>query len=59
MTDVVTASSKRLTLDSGPWHEGIHGERIAVRLSGLDTNGTYTIVEANCSLVRDLDAVRC
>ena len=45
---MVTASSKRLT-----------GERIAVRLSGLDKNGACTIVEANYSLVRDLDAVRC
>jgi quercetin dioxygenase-like cupin family protein len=48
MTDIVPASSKRLdnVNDSGPWHEGIHGERIAVRLSSLDTNGAYAIVES-------------
>jgi NADH:ubiquinone oxidoreductase subunit D len=39
MTDIVTASSKKLDnwKDNGPWYEGTHGERIAVRLSSLDT----------------------
>jgi quercetin dioxygenase-like cupin family protein len=48
MTDIVPASSKRLDNGngSGPWHEGTHGERIAVRLSSLDTNGAYAIVES-------------
>jgi quercetin dioxygenase-like cupin family protein len=48
MTDIVPASSKRLDNgnDSSPWHEGTHGERIAVRLSSLDTNGAYAIVES-------------
>ena len=32
--------------DSGPWYEGTHGERIAVRLSNRDTNGMYAIVES-------------
>ena len=32
--------------NSGPWYEGPHGERIAVRLSNGDTNGMYAIVES-------------
>src|SRR6266851_4818544 len=32
--------------NSGPWYEGTNGERIAVRLSSLDTNGAYGIVES-------------
>ena len=41
MTDVVPASSNKLDNwnDSGPWYEGTHGERIAVRLCSFDTNG--------------------
>jgi hypothetical protein len=48
MTDIVTASSNKLDnwSDSGPWYEGTHGERIAVRVSSLDTNGAYAIVES-------------
>jgi mannose-6-phosphate isomerase-like protein (cupin superfamily) len=48
MTDIVPASSNKLDKwnDSGPWYEGTHGERIAVRLSSLDTNGAYAIVES-------------
>ena len=48
MTDIVPASGKKLDNgnDSGPWYEGTHGERIAVRLSSLDTNGAYAIVES-------------
>jgi len=48
MTDIVTASSNKLDnwSDSGPWYEGTHGERIAVRVSSLDTNGTYAVVES-------------
>ena len=48
MTDIVPASSKELTNrnDSSPWCEGIHGERITVRLSSLDTRGVYAIVES-------------
>jgi hypothetical protein len=48
MTDIVPASSKKLDNgnDTGPWYEGIHGERIAVRLSSLDTNGAYAISNA-------------
>jgi mannose-6-phosphate isomerase-like protein (cupin superfamily) len=48
MTDIVPASGKRLDNgnDSGFWYEGTHGERIAVRLSSLDTNGAYAIVES-------------
>lgn len=48
MTDIVMASSNKLNNwnDSGPWYEGTHGERIAVRLSSLDANGTYAIVES-------------
>jgi mannose-6-phosphate isomerase-like protein (cupin superfamily) len=46
MTDIITASSNKLDSwgDSGPWYEGTHGERIAVRVSSLDTNGTYAVV---------------
>jgi quercetin dioxygenase-like cupin family protein len=42
------ASSSRVDNenDSGPWYEGTHGERIAVRLSNRDTNGMYAIVES-------------
>ena len=32
--------------DLGPWYEGSAGERIAVRLSSIDTNGAYAIVES-------------
>jgi mannose-6-phosphate isomerase-like protein (cupin superfamily) len=32
--------------DLGPWYEGTAGERIAVRLSSIDTNGAYAIVES-------------
>ena len=48
MTDIVTASSNKLDnwSDSGPWYEGTHGERIAVRVSSLDTNGAYAVVES-------------
>ena len=48
MTDIVQASSNKLDNwnDSGPWYEGTHGERIAVRLSSLDTKGAYAIVES-------------
>jgi hypothetical protein len=48
MTDIVTASSKKLDNwnDNDPWYEGTHWERIAVRLSSLDTNGAYAIVES-------------
>ena len=48
MTDIVTASSNKLDnwSDSGPWYEGTHGERIEVRVSSLDTNGAYAVVES-------------
>ena len=48
MTEIVAESSNKLDNrnDSGPWYEGTHGERIAVRLSSLDTNGAYAIVES-------------
>jgi mannose-6-phosphate isomerase-like protein (cupin superfamily) len=48
MTDTVTPSSNRLDdwNDRSPWYEGTPGERIAVRLSSLDTNGAYAIVES-------------
>jgi quercetin dioxygenase-like cupin family protein len=48
MTEIVVESSNKLDNwnDSGPWYEGTHGERIAVRLSSLDTNGAYAIVES-------------
>lgn len=48
MTNIVSASSGTLDHwnDSGPWYEGAHGERIAVRLSSLDTKGAYAIVES-------------
>ena len=48
MTEIVPESSNKLdnSNDSGPWYEGTHGERIAVRLSSLDTNGAYAIVES-------------
>jgi mannose-6-phosphate isomerase-like protein (cupin superfamily) len=32
--------------DSGPWYEGTAGERIAVRISSLDTGGAYAVVES-------------
>ena len=34
------------TAHRGPWYEGTAGERIAVRLSSIDTNGAYAIVES-------------
>ena len=45
MADTVPASGNIFDdlSDSGPWYEGTHGERIAVRLSGSDTNGAYAI----------------
>ena len=48
MTEIVPEFSNKLdnSNDSGPWYEGTHGERIAVRLSSLDTNGAYAIVES-------------
>jgi quercetin dioxygenase-like cupin family protein len=48
MTDIVPPSSKKLDNgnDGGPWYEGTHRERIAVRLSSLDTNGAYAVVES-------------
>jgi mannose-6-phosphate isomerase-like protein (cupin superfamily) len=48
MTEIVPESNNKLdnSNDSGPWYEGTHGERIAVRLSSLDTNGAYAIVES-------------
>jgi quercetin dioxygenase-like cupin family protein len=30
----------------GPWHEGTRGERLAVRISSLQTNGAYAVVES-------------
>jgi mannose-6-phosphate isomerase-like protein (cupin superfamily) len=32
--------------DDGPWYEGTRGERIAVRISSLQTNGAYAVVES-------------
>lgn len=32
--------------DKGIWHEGTTGERITVRISSVDTNGAYTVVES-------------
>jgi quercetin dioxygenase-like cupin family protein len=48
MTDIVPASGKKLDNgnDSGLWYEDTHGECIAVRLSSLDKNGAYAIVES-------------
>jgi hypothetical protein len=48
MTDIVPESSKKPDSrnDSGPWYEGTHGERIAVRLSSLDTKGVYAIIQS-------------
>src|SRR6516165_1000798 len=48
MTDITSKPGDKLDNwnDSGPWYEGTHGERIAVRVSSLDTNGAYAIVES-------------
>ena len=48
MTEILPEFSNKLdnSNDSGPWYEGTHGERIAIRLSSLDTNGAYAIVES-------------
>ena len=44
MTEIVAESSNKLdnSNDSGPWYEGTHGERIAVPVSSLDTNGALS-----------------
>jgi mannose-6-phosphate isomerase-like protein (cupin superfamily) len=48
MTEILPEFSNKLdnSNDSGPWYEGTHGERIAVRLSSRGTNGAYAIVES-------------
>ena len=48
MTDKVSVSGNKLDNwnDDGPWYEGTHGERIAVRSSSVDTRGAYAIVES-------------
>jgi mannose-6-phosphate isomerase-like protein (cupin superfamily) len=48
MTEIVPESGNKFdnSNDGGTWYEGTHGERIAVRLSSLDTNGAYAIVES-------------
>jgi mannose-6-phosphate isomerase-like protein (cupin superfamily) len=32
--------------ENGPWYDGTVGERIALRVSSLDTNGAYAVVES-------------
>ena len=39
-------SESKYSNETGPWYEGTHGERIAVRLSSLETNGAYAVVES-------------
>jgi mannose-6-phosphate isomerase-like protein (cupin superfamily) len=47
MTDILISGGKRNDWkDDGPWYDGTRGERIAVRISSLDTNGPYAIVES-------------
>jgi quercetin dioxygenase-like cupin family protein len=47
MSKVATVSDdKPNSSDGGPWSEGIRGERIAVRVSSLQTNGAYAVVES-------------
>ena len=49
MTDSISKSQSGDQLDNwndGPWYEGTHGERIAVRISSVHTNGKYAIVES-------------
>jgi hypothetical protein len=42
MTDILISGGKRNDWkDDGPWYDGTRGERIAVRISSLDTNGAY------------------
>ncbi|HEX4170325.1 MAG TPA: cupin domain-containing protein [Bryobacteraceae bacterium] len=48
MTEIVPESNNKLdnSNNAGLWYEGTRGERITVRLSSLDTNGAYAIVES-------------
>jgi quercetin dioxygenase-like cupin family protein len=47
MSKVATVSDgKPNSSDAGQWYEGTRGERIAVRISSLQTNGAYAVVES-------------
>lgn len=47
MSNVVTVSDNRpANPDGGVWFEGARGERIAVRISSIQTNGAYAVVES-------------
>ncbi|WP_213807423.1 cupin domain-containing protein [Granulicella sp. dw_53] len=39
-------SSLPIGTDTGTWHEGTAGERIAVRVSSAETHGAYAVVES-------------
>jgi quercetin dioxygenase-like cupin family protein len=42
----ILSGDKPTSSDGGPWYEGTRGERIAVRISSLQTNGAYAVVES-------------
>jgi quercetin dioxygenase-like cupin family protein len=46
MSKVATVSDGKNSSDAGQWYEGTRGERIAVRISSLQTNGAYAVVES-------------
>lgn len=48
MTEEVSKSPDKPTAfdDSVTWHEGANGERITVRVSSLQTNGVFAVVES-------------
>ena len=47
MSNVVTVSVNRPdNSDRGVWFGGAPGERIAVRISSIQTNGAYAVVES-------------
>jgi mannose-6-phosphate isomerase-like protein (cupin superfamily) len=47
MPNVANVSdNKSNSSDVGPWYEGTRGERIAVRISSLETDGAYAVVES-------------
>jgi hypothetical protein len=47
MSNIANVSdNKPDSSDGGPWYEGTQGERIAVRISSLQTDGAYAVVES-------------
>jgi mannose-6-phosphate isomerase-like protein (cupin superfamily) len=47
MANVANVSDNRPdSSDAGRWYEGTRGERIAVRISSLETDGAYAVLES-------------